>query len=623
MNASGKPALYRPGQDLADYFQVSEDPNLFWGLQAGGFMAAAGSMMQGVEHAHGPHAPDKSYDHACFTCHNLHSTQLPHLIATTIDSGGGVEVPNNGTQRNTLCLACHATHGDFAGITKDQVTQAQGSAADPATAAAQLAVKDEVRAHVKGRAFMDVSFETRCTSCHMPPAGKSAIEGDLRAHVFEPIWPGYVQQPGGFEWAGFFPWWESNESFEDPLDGTEPHASVGPMPDSCTTCHAHDPNAVDEDNIVTQWAKSGHGDGFAEPWNHWNGDASISSSCARCHSAYGYRQLADSSDPVTGIPPYTLNAAGTNPTFTAVTTQSNVYPKVLNCEGCHEPNGGGMTLYEAGKLQQVAFPSGALKTLGNSSNLCIQCHQGRESGKSIPSCSATTGNCSVPSEHYLPEAATFFGTEVTAGYEYSPKLYAGKEPFSAHRQIGKQDCMGCHINKKAGYEVKKEHDFMPQHEECGDCHWDADLFAIDDFEDIGRPFGYPNVDYDGDGVGESFRAEMDGLMDELVLALNVYAKSVGRPALIFVDGQTSLSIATCYPQDASCTDYAATTEPPTPYAVRGGVSNYDLRMVKAAYNWNAARDRAAAIHNYKYIMQTMYDSIEDMDPTLVAGLTRP
>jgi len=503
-----------------------------------------------------------------------------------------------------------------------------------------------VRAHVKNRAFMDVGFQTRCISCHMVPTAKSAIEpdwvydareggwievrgGDLHSHSFEPIWPGFVMQPPEFQWTDFRSWWGSSESFDDPLDGSGPHVAVGPMPDSCTSCHAHDPNVPENDNIVTQWAKSGHGDGFAEPWNHWNADPSVSSSCSRCHSAYGYRQLADSStstDPAKptpqGVPWYTLDANGINPTYNTVTSQSPVYPKVLNCEGCHEPNGGGLTLYQAGKLQEVAFPSGVRKTLGNSSNVCMQCHQGRQSGKSIPSCSATTGNCSVPSEHYLPEAATFWGTEVTAGYEYEGMTYQGKNVFAGHEQVERQDCIGCHLyttNQETGG-VKKDHDFRPNMEDCSSCHAGEDDFPLEDFEDLGKPFGYSNVDYDGDGAAESFRHEMDGLMDKLVLALNIHAKSVGRPPLMFVEGQTRLSLVTngCYIQDGCIPE----SVPIPPSTTPPSYSAYDLQMVKGAYNWNAARDRAAAIHNHKYIIQTMYDSIVDLGGS-PAGLIRP
>jgi hypothetical protein len=610
--ANAKPALYRPGLDLTPYFDVSQDANDYWGLgfpAAGEFLAAASSQMQGVEHAAGPHAADQSYDHPCFACHDMHNTDRVHLL---VSENEGVPVPqpdDRTNQRNNLCLSCHVTHGDFVDLTADDLIAGSDN------------VVTVVRAHVKNRAYMDVTFQTRCISCHLPFTGKSALEGDLASHVFEPIWPGFVMQPGDFQWTEFLPWWESNESFTDPLDGTAPHATVGRMPDSCLGCH----NPAEDNDIVTQWTTSGHGDGFAEPWNHWNADASISSSCARCHSAYGYRQLADSStstDPLKptppGVPWYTLDANSINPSYPTVTSQSPIYPRVLNCEGCHEPNGGGLTLYQAGKLQEVAFPSGVRKTLGNSSNVCMQCHQGRQSGKSIPSCSTTTGYCSVPSEHYLPEAATFFGTEVTAGYEYAAKTYAGKVPFAGHEQIEKQDCISCHINKRNGSTgaTTKDHNFVPELTDCNYCHWDANYADITDFEDLALPFGSPNVDYDGDGVGESFRAEMDGLMDILVRALNIYAKAAGRPPLIFVPGQTSLSEVTngCYIQDGCV---PVTADPPVRYAF------YDLRMVKAAYNWNAARDRAAAIHNHKYVIQTVYDSIEDMDPASAVGLTRP
>ena len=602
-DASGNPLLYRPGQDLRGYFTISQNPNNYWGahdengndmIDYGEFIASTHGSQQRQDHASGPHAANKVYDHACFTCHELHEADRLHLV-TTENEGVPVPQPNDRTaQRNNLCLSCHATHGDFASLTEQDLIDGTTN------------ITTVVRAHVKNRAFMDVSFQTRCISCHMPDTARTAVEGDAQGHVFLPIWPGYVMQPADFKWDNGF---EAMGMGFELVDGFQ----VGLIPNSCTGCH----EPGNDDDIVTQWLSSGHADGHGEPFNHWNGEGEVSSSCSRCHSQGGFKQLADSSDSVTGIPAYTLNTNGTNPTFTAVTGQSAIYPKVLNCNTCHEENGGGDTVYEAGKILQVAFPSGVEKTLGNSSNICMQCHQGRESGLSVENASPSGDPPTYRfiNEHYFAEAATMFGTEVTAGYEgFLPvgKTYLGKNQFLGHGAIGKQDCVGCHLNKDMGpFGIEKDHNFFPEAEDCSSCHY-GDIEVDGHFTGLGLPFGNPNVDYDGDGTGESFRHEVDGMQAHLILAMNAYAKTNGYTPIMYTPGSYPYwAKASCYQGDLDCVPVS-----------QGTYAFPDKPLLGAAYNYHSAQDPGAGIHNYKYMIQILYDSIAGMGES-VAGLTRP
>ena len=58
---------------------------------------------------------------ACSTCHSGHSKRQAAQIRTSItDARSGLKIPTS-PENDTLCLACHATHGPFAGITKEQV----------------------------------------------------------------------------------------------------------------------------------------------------------------------------------------------------------------------------------------------------------------------------------------------------------------------------------------------------------------------------------------------------------------------------------------------------------------------------------------------------------------------
>ena len=62
----------------------------------------------------GPHAPDKSYDGTCYSCHDPHAgNDRKHMLVTELDGITGIENDNN-----KLCLACHM--GQF-GVTANDV----------------------------------------------------------------------------------------------------------------------------------------------------------------------------------------------------------------------------------------------------------------------------------------------------------------------------------------------------------------------------------------------------------------------------------------------------------------------------------------------------------------------
>lgn len=107
----------------------------------------------------------------CSECHSFHSQSAnPHQIRTRItDEATGLRI-NTSPENNTLCLACHATHGAFETITKEQV-----------------AAYEENKAHI-GEVVSAHSFHTykpdsevvgmsNCIDCHMT------------THTFEPIAP--------------------------------------------------------------------------------------------------------------------------------------------------------------------------------------------------------------------------------------------------------------------------------------------------------------------------------------------------------------------------------------------------------------------------------------------------
>jgi hypothetical protein len=109
---------------------------------------------------------------------------------------------------------------------------------------------------------------------------------------------------------------------------------------------------------------AGHFAGSEEAFRHWDEEGEVPASCARCHSTEGIPLLLKDS-----------------------ATISQPLPNGFKCSTCHESLG-----LEAGDLvapryvvDEVEFPSGAVVSFGEGedANLCIMCHQGRESKYSV------------------------------------------------------------------------------------------------------------------------------------------------------------------------------------------------------------------------------------------------
>ena len=119
---------------------------------------------------------------ACYECHDPHGT-AKHLIVTEIeeeDSTGAPIVIATENDNNTLCLACHSTHGDFEAIPKEWVADYQNHINDIGAIVSQ---------HTHHPYDPDGNGASRCSKCHNPKSAKSAINYDIHSHTFEPIAP--------------------------------------------------------------------------------------------------------------------------------------------------------------------------------------------------------------------------------------------------------------------------------------------------------------------------------------------------------------------------------------------------------------------------------------------------
>ena len=314
---------------------------------------------------------------------------------------------------------------------------------------------------------------------------------------------------------------------------------------------------------------AGHFAGSEDAFRHWDEDGAVPGNCAKCHT--------DS-----GLP--TFLAEGVN---VSVAPPSNGF----QCTTCHNDLEE-YTLYE---VESVKFPSGAVISAEDSAdNLCMNCHQGRESTVSVNRVIGDTEADTVSESltfrniHYFAAGATRWGTEAQGAYEYEGKEYVG---FFDHSNLNA--CTDCH----------GAHSLEVEMDTCLECHED-----IESLEEIRYDF----ADYDGNGDDEEGIAiEIDSLKAMLYPALQDYAaNTVGTPIVydpashpyFFIDANGNGEV------DADDTERYVTWTP---------------RLLRGAYNFQyASKDPGAFVHNGKYIIQTLQDSLEDLGVD-VSAMVRP
>jgi hypothetical protein len=392
------------------------------------YTASRSNHQQYMDIGQGPHAADKPYDVPCFGCHSPHSAANRHMISTTVKEGGVTKVTATKEENNTLCLACHATFGDFSGITTADVqTVANGGSS--------AAVNTAILGHMIRRVNMDVPIDLgagvgRCTACHMPKTARSAAStsldedgkqaGDIRSHTMKVVLPNTSVRDVT---STFF-----NTSATDNSLATS-------MPGACTACHRTSTagSAVAGDYELYGWARSGHADyldagigGYTDRLDRSAGTAAeynfaSNSACVSCHTSAGFVD----------------NLAGTAPTAHFIPpTEKNF----LNCPTCHEPAAPAAKQHVR-QTDTVVFPSGLSVTTGGNSKICFTCHAGRKSKASVDAAVPSGGfyNFADVDPHLFPAAAVLYGPQAQGGYEYPGKAYF----VGASHAI--PSCAGCHM----------------------------------------------------------------------------------------------------------------------------------------------------------------------------------
>jgi hypothetical protein len=324
--------------------------------------------------------------------------------------------------------------------------------------------------------------------------------------------------------------------------------------------------------LIVQRTPPGHFDGTAEAFRHWDAEGEVPANCTKCHTGGGL--------------PFMIENGVTIPMAPSTS---------LACTTCHE-NFEDYALYQT---DEVKFPSGAVLTFGEGvpANICLNCHQGRESTVSVDAAIARAGvgddeaspDLGFRNVHYFAAGATLFGSEAMGIYQYEGKEYAGR-----FMHVPDMDtCAACH----------EQHQLTVRVDQCTACHGE--------FEEV-RDIRMMSADWDGDAADEGVHGELVTLSDLLLAAIQTYGRDVVGAPIAYNP--------VAYPYwfgDAN--DNGTVDEGEEGYA------NWTPSLLRAAYNYQySQKDPGAFAHNAVYVAQALYDSLEAIGGAdAVAGLTRP
>lgn len=329
----------------------------------------------------------------------------------------------------------------------------------------------------------------------------------------------------------------------------------------------------------------GHFQVTAEAFRHWDAEGEVPASCSRCHSAGGLPFFIEHGVTIKSEP-----------------SQS------LECSTCHDWNND----FDLFAVDEVTFPSGAVVSFGegDENNLCMTCHQGRESTVSVNNAITRAGvgadevatSLTFRNVHYFAAGATLFGTEAKGAYEFAEKEYNGRFWHVEEAQV----CSDCH----------EAHTGIIQVNTCEDCHEDVEFpedarLIRQEAEDV-EP-----VDYDGDGdVEEPIADEIASFQNALYAAMQSYSAETAESTILYSP--------VAYPYFFNDTNGNSTLDEEEANNDNRFV-NWTPNLLGAAYNYQFSnKDPGAFAHNADYILQVLYDSIEALGGAdAVAELTRP
>jgi hypothetical protein len=329
------------------------------------------------------------------------------------------------------------------------------------------------------------------------------------------------------------------------------------FPEGCLSCHGAEPKYPVR-GARAQYMTSGH---------KTIGNASYANApvCQKCHTNEGFIEYAKTGkvDPKAFIP----------------------NPSEIGCFTCHDPHVTGD--FSLRKADVVKLANGATFDKAES-NLCANCHQARRSSKKEVTERKISSSHWGP--HHGPQADMLLGTN---GYEFPGKQYSK----SVHSLLPNANCVSCHMAQPTGRyrlsPVVGGHSFSVE----GEVHEAPKLNAAGclgsgchkKMKQVKGSLSFKRkatADYDGNGTIDNIQEEVQGLYERLI--------------------------------NDEGTGLLQTMKDPL-YNPKGGFIKtkvtYPVEVVAALYNYKFVQeDRSRGIHNTRYAVQLLMDSIKALDP---------
>lgn len=460
----------------------------------------------------------------------------------------------------------------------------------------------------------------------------------------------------------------------------------------CNWCHNPHYNNITEQH--REWSESGHGEPRALPFMHYDFKTrgtdnattanSTATDCVRCHTTTGYINYVSSN--FTDISPWGAyrKSDGTvkiDPVSKSVVPMDN-QKQVIYCNVCHDagnhPLGDGVAYgFERRRVPKVtayynyqATVSGVTIKLNATreadypnivarfddlatSNMCLACHVGRESGDTLQALGselvkispAATDmlfkNVGFINSHYLTAGATLFRK---SGYEFPGRNYNDDYAYK-HKSLGVGNsfgtgndgpCVTCHL--KSDSPATSRHSFMAVSREPVNSA--ADLPLDQTITKILSPFcanchyNGSATSFDGSAVSaQSIKSKYRAALDVMQIALEKYR------SYYFFNAHPYFYVnpyVVGYKESGACSNNVAVknwltgADPLTWDAAKKSCTTLPLiddaisgtgeANMGAAFNFNLLfHDYGAFAHNSRYVKRLIYDSFDSIDHIAGSG----
>lgn len=231
---------------------------------------------------------------------------------------------------------------------------------------------------------------------------------------------------------------------------TEPHKngktlgsySAAYITSQSTCADCHNANNTSNQTIRQEWAASSHANTGANAFRASDFKTQTSTSnCPRCHTTTGFVRFSSA------------RAGGKWGVATDTTKE------VITCRACHTEIATG-TVRTMTPVKPFASYTAFQNADMGKSNVCADCHSGRDSGTRKLATLTNFSSTFSYSSHYLPAAGTVQGV---TGYEFGGRTYA-KLADNSHSKVGTLNanntgtsgsCVTCHMS------ATDKHSFTP------------------------------------------------------------------------------------------------------------------------------------------------------------------